>query len=861
MIYFIRQTAFLFLLILGVFLTGCGGGGGGSADGDPAQQAENISITPEASFLLSGETVTLTATVTGATDTDVTWTSSGGIFLPKGNTAVFVAPVESGNYEITATSVANSLLSAAAIVNVEVPLPKPHLVFITDQSAIASSLGEQVRYEVQLIRSDDTVVDEGEVNWESADTNVATVVQDGSRAAVVTVQTQSASSTIITARIGETEASATIVIAKPSDGTVIISSAVVKNRTENTVTLERNSLTETLVPGQRLVSGNRAGILVSILSVELTNDEVRLTTELSSLVDAFDALSVSATSTPVNIIVQMLAPNVALVQTSSASVLIKQLVLDNVSCKAENGALVGLDLKGSGVLLNSDIFASVKIEITFGNGVELFSFKTGANSGVYADAGEIDYISPVTGKVECSVELPPIRADILPAIMFTFSPSLTPVLGVEVEALTAESSFALSGPQGSVSASLEAGIEYTHVAGWAPVSSFILDGGFEPFSGSLLSGQSFSSTIAPFAQLDVGLLVDLGLIFFDINLVDARFAELRGYGLLDFDLPGPLDDRNVSYTGPNWNVAFGASGALKAELQGGALSDLLSLLGIPTGLGVPLELFDENTNLTKSLLLTSTATPAEVEEEKSVSLRAVTDGDENGSVEFLGSKNGSAELVLLASATMTGGIAVTTWTPAVGTSGDYEIVAHLFTDFPADSKPYGSISVSQVTVSAKRDEPPDGSPLAPGDLGQVTLSGSGVSQLPFSVFVPDKYVEDRGFGSTTMVWQRTEGDTVYLLGVITRGNPDVTFSIGKISGGGIVIDVTKSWGTLVNDGVNISVFSDSVDFSVSGLSNIFNSSTLGISGTLLRVVEPSPPSDGTGSGGGGDGFPEEELIP
>lgn len=106
MIYFIRQTTFLFLFILGVFLTDCGGGGSSS----PAQQTGNISITPETSFLLSGETVRLTATVTGASNTDVTWASTGGIFLPKGNTATFVAPVESGNYEITATSVANNLV-------------------------------------------------------------------------------------------------------------------------------------------------------------------------------------------------------------------------------------------------------------------------------------------------------------------------------------------------------------------------------------------------------------------------------------------------------------------------------------------------------------------------------------------------------------------------------------------------------------------------------------------------------------------------------------------------------------------------------------------------------------------------------
>jgi hypothetical protein len=795
-VWFWPLACFIFLSLT---VISCGGGGGdGDGGGDnPAQplpDVVNVSITPANSDLVSGEFVRLTATVTGSNDTSVTWTSSGGIFLPKKNTATFVAPNEMGRYDIVATSVANNQVSATASVNVEPNTPEQQLIFITDQSVMVSSIGDQVRFEVQLIGTDGSVVEDGEVSWTSADPSVATVTQDGSRAALITAQTQSTTFTTVTAHIGEVEASATILVTNPSEGTILISSTVVKNRTESAVTLERNSLTETLAPGQRLVSGNHAGVLVRILSVERTDDEVLLTTEFTSLVDAFDDLSVRATSAPVKITALFVGSNKAIVTTKSRGLISPQVLLDDVTCRDKNGSTVDLDLGGANILQSSELWAEAGIDISFENGLDLFYIKTGGSFEVNATAGRIKNTSPVSGVVECSVELSSIPMVIIPAAVFMFTPSLTPILGVEIETLFAESSFDLSGPQGTVSASVEAGIEYNYIDGWVPIAESSFNGDFEPFSSSFLSNQSFGSNIAPFAQLDVGLVVDIGFLFFKFNLVDVRFAELKGYGLLDFELPAPLDDRNVDYVGPSWSVGLGISGALKAELRG-TLGNLLSLVGVPTDFGEigfinerintaeslfltsaasPAEIdgaaettwtlaietdgdykaFDKKLNSTESLSLTSTASPAEVEVEQGVAFRAVTNGNESGSIEFLGSKDGSSVLELLTSTEMIDGVAETTWTPVIGTEGDYEIVAHLFSDFPSDTKPYSSDSIALVTVNAKPEVPPVEEPSLPQGTGPLGDEGPWVGSMAYGL---------SGIGCR---------DTGYFLKISFTENPD-----------------------------------------------------------------------------------------
>ena len=88
-------------------LVSCAGRGGVS-----------ISVSPSEVTLAPGESVVFTATVLGAADKGVTWSSTGGQLVASGMAAVFTAPFEVGEYTVTARSAADQGRWASAAVTV-----------------------------------------------------------------------------------------------------------------------------------------------------------------------------------------------------------------------------------------------------------------------------------------------------------------------------------------------------------------------------------------------------------------------------------------------------------------------------------------------------------------------------------------------------------------------------------------------------------------------------------------------------------------------------------------------------------------------------------------------------------------------
>ena len=78
-----------------------------------------VSISPKSATLAEGAKQTFTATVTGTTNTSVTWSATGGTISSKGS---YTAPATAGTYTVTATSKANTTVSASATVTVTPPV-------------------------------------------------------------------------------------------------------------------------------------------------------------------------------------------------------------------------------------------------------------------------------------------------------------------------------------------------------------------------------------------------------------------------------------------------------------------------------------------------------------------------------------------------------------------------------------------------------------------------------------------------------------------------------------------------------------------------------------------------------------------
>lgn len=95
-----------------------------TSSADPTKSATvNITVTPvvvaidpESPTVGAGGTQTFTATVTGASDDDVAWTSTGGTITGTGATVTWTAPVTGGTFDVTATSVLDPGSSATATV-------------------------------------------------------------------------------------------------------------------------------------------------------------------------------------------------------------------------------------------------------------------------------------------------------------------------------------------------------------------------------------------------------------------------------------------------------------------------------------------------------------------------------------------------------------------------------------------------------------------------------------------------------------------------------------------------------------------------------------------------------------------------
>ena len=147
-------------LALALTLVGCGGGSSSQPPSQPNQAA--VTLTPTSVSMSVGTTEQFSATVTGTSNTAVTWSVDG---VGGGNSTagtvtaagLYTAPVQPGSHTVTATSVANPTVSASAAITVSAPtititvapaaatvLPSGTLQFTATTQGSASSLSWSV---------------------------------------------------------------------------------------------------------------------------------------------------------------------------------------------------------------------------------------------------------------------------------------------------------------------------------------------------------------------------------------------------------------------------------------------------------------------------------------------------------------------------------------------------------------------------------------------------------------------------------------------------------------------------------------------------------------------------------------------
>src|ERR1022692_3381563 len=129
-----------------------------------------VSISPISAILLTGGTQQFTATVTGTSNTAVTWSTTGATVSSSG---LYTAPTTTGTYTVTATSVADTTKSASAAVTVTAPSPYT-LAFVQVAAATPQSPQSTVTvvYPAAQTAGDLNVV---VVGWNDSTSNVTSV--------------------------------------------------------------------------------------------------------------------------------------------------------------------------------------------------------------------------------------------------------------------------------------------------------------------------------------------------------------------------------------------------------------------------------------------------------------------------------------------------------------------------------------------------------------------------------------------------------------------------------------------------------------------------------------------------------------
>lgn len=122
-------TASCVLLMLVFAVAGCGGKKTSnttitppSPSPSPSPAGVTVSVTPNSTPLQVGQQKQFTATVSGSSDTLVSWSATGGTITASG---VYTAPTAAGNYTVTATSQADPTKAGQATVTVTVTAPSP----------------------------------------------------------------------------------------------------------------------------------------------------------------------------------------------------------------------------------------------------------------------------------------------------------------------------------------------------------------------------------------------------------------------------------------------------------------------------------------------------------------------------------------------------------------------------------------------------------------------------------------------------------------------------------------------------------------------------------------------------------------
>jgi hypothetical protein len=674
----------------------------------------------------------------------------------------------------------------------------PRIEFLSDRNVVFSSVGQSRGLEVRVYDADGQVVPSPTIVWQSALPGVVSVSPGAPGTANVQSAAAWTSPISLTASYSPLGLAidAKAVFATLAPRTVLIESGWVQSilgdrGVAHSIRLQRNPVTAALTANDIVVSGDYAGIVVRVLSIQFGANSVNLSVEPALITQAFQQIEFAGEGEPLLLRLRIEGDRGELTLSSKRTgaqlqrkSLSKANIIDMLQCGGGFAGSGGLDIDfmsfeqslvpRGGLRIENSTVVEFLLAIEGSAGIE-----TGVS---FALTGSFN----VEGSCDAR----------FPSFALGWFPFLGPV-AVSLDAVPTAGISASVGGSGSLSTeaiverhwSFSAGVRYTNAAGWTTIAD-------SNVVGSTLDNP-FNATGAFNARIDVtaGVAAEtgfsLGVPAFNFNLLGMRLATLEGGPYLAWSLPLPINPAQAAYQGPSSTAGVNATGRLgfKRQLFEGHLARYL-----PLTLSADLTATFLNENLVLGSLPAVTGqitcapscqSLAPGTGQISANLAALT--TETGTAQFYIGLDGQPMLSLLGSANFNNGAATLQATvPAVLVPGSYRVygrlrlngpLANLTGVFPlAPAAALGQATIGQATGGALNDT---------GQSSCATAT-NGLLGCPQPEF-PD---QDGDHGR----------DARARLGQLTKvGAGEAGFDYSKISNSGTVLSASAVLGNGPND--------------------------------------------------------------
>jgi hypothetical protein len=640
------------------------------------------------------------------------------------------------------------------------------ITFTSQESVILTKSGDKYRLRAVFVGSNGKSTQRG-IKWTSSNPNEVSVSSHG----VVKAHVAVGSATITASHSGAAPQTASVIVAPPSHGTIIVPTPDVVSASSNQAVLQDNSATAGIAPGDIVVGGSGSGLLASVTRVEQEGSTLVLSTTSASLPSAFQQLNINVKSTTTQGVMTVANGHASVRLRNAADDDGLQLVPgDSFSCETppdddqtpepadDPPADSPVSLSYAGPSISYPVSLNLVAELqTSGSAVQYFSLGVQATIPITIETGSLTYGFTADEKIECTSNLDPID---IPTPLWIgpveIDGTVTPVIGVDAEA-SASAMLTVTGPTLASTLSATAGIDYSDGT-WQTLSNFPTPSlQFTPAGTSVSAGVSVS--VSPFFELDAGFSASLGGVW---NILTTNVAYVRAEG--DFDLSDSLNSslpNSMSpflYTVPSWSATLKLSAGPELMLSG-PVADLFQDMGVqlPTFQWDAAEV-DYAIASSPSLSVSTSASDVTAGQPVTLtaSLTSQTLSYSGDAVQFEGFLNGETTMpsTPLAIAIVEGDTSSAIWTPT--TSGTYQIVA--FVEDPnlgSFGLSYPSINDAQVTVT-------------PVSSVNVTFDETGLSSGSWSVDL-------NGYGSLT----EPEGTPITFTNVTENSGPSYSASASQ----------------------------------------------------------------------------------